>query len=114
MQTNSTPANGRTTCSAPGLNGQAAPTTQQRRALRKLLRDLVCFTGPAINDLAATPRRKAPQPQQSKRRLLYRRADTLTDADLDRLLADEIGFDRWWAAAERATQPPLPFAEAAE
>jgi hypothetical protein len=89
-------------------NGQAhvgqADSVKQRRALRKLICDLVAFTGTAINDLAAAPR-KAPQPKQ--RRLLYRRASTLTDADLDVLVAD-IGIDRWWAAAERATQPRLP------
>jgi hypothetical protein len=81
---------------------------QQRRVLRKLLRDLVAFTGTAINELAATPR-KAPQPK--RQRLLYRRADSLTDADLDALVS-EIGIGRWWAAAERATQPQLPLVAA--
>jgi hypothetical protein len=77
-----------------------AATAKQRRALR----DLVTFTGVAINDLAVAPR-KAPQPK--RQRLLYRRADTLTDADLDALVA-EIGIERWWSAAERITSPRLP------
>jgi hypothetical protein len=92
----------------PTANGQApaAKTVagQQRRALRKLIRDLVAFTGTAINDLAATPRKA---PQRKRQRLLYRRADSLTNADLDALVG-AIGIDRWWAAAERATQPQLP------
>jgi hypothetical protein len=82
-------------------------TGQQRRALRKLLRDLVVFTGTAINDLAAVPRKA---PQSKRQRLLYRRA-VLTDADLDVLVAD-IGIERWWAAAERATQPRFPLVAA--
>jgi hypothetical protein len=92
-------------------NGQepaGGKTEQQRRALRRLLRDLVAFTGTAVNDLAAAPRKA---PQQKRPRLLYRRANTLTDADLDVLVAD-IGVDRWWAAAERATQPQLPLVAA--
>lgn len=93
-------------------SGQApAPsvTGQQRRALRKLLRDLVVFTGTAINDLAAAPH-KAPQ-RKSPPRLLYRRAATLADSDLDAIVAD-IGIDRMWAAVERATQPRLPLVAA--
>jgi hypothetical protein len=89
------------------VTGQSE-SVKQRRALRKLLRDLVAFTGTAINDLAATPR-KASQPK--RQRLLYRRADSLTDADLDALVG-EIGIDRWWAAAERVTQPQLPLVAA--
>ena len=84
---------------------QPLPTTnQQRRALAKLLRDLVAFTGTAINDLSVVPR-KASRPNQ--RRLLYRRPDKLTDTDLDRLVV-EIGIDRWCAAADRVTSPELP------
>ena len=83
---------------------------QQKRALRKLLRDLVAFTGTAINDLAATPR-KAPQPK--RQRLLYRHADSLTDADLDRLVA-ELGVERVMRALDRLTQPSLPFAVVSE
>lgn len=83
---------------------------QQRRALRKLLRDLVAFTGTAINDLAATPR-KAPQPK--RQRLLYRHADSLTDADLDRLVA-ELGVERVMGAFDRLTRPSLPFAVVSE
>jgi hypothetical protein len=90
------------------VTGQADSVKQRRRALRKLLRDLVAFTGTAINDLAATPR-KAPQPK--RQRLLYRRADSLNDADPDALVG-EIGIGRWWAAAERATQPKLPLVAA--
>ena len=95
-------------------NGQApagkAVNGQQKRALRKLLRDLVAFTGTAINDLAATPR-KAPQPK--RQRLLYRHADSLTDADLDRLVA-ELGVERVMRALDRLTQPSLPFAVVTE
>ena len=87
------------------------PPAALARALRKLLRDLVVFAGTSINDLASTPRRK---PSQTKRqRLLYRRADSLTDADLDRLVAN-IGVERIWRAVDRLTQPPLPFMTAAE
>lgn len=92
-------------------NGQATPggnTGQQKRALRRLLRDFVIVTGAAANDLAAATPRKAPQ--SKRQRLLYRRA-VLTDADLDVLVAD-IGIERWWAAAERATQPQLPLVAA--
>ena len=85
------------------VSGQA-DSVKQRRALRKLICDLVAFTGTAINDLAATPRKA---PQRKRQRLLYRRADSLTNADLDALVG-AIGIDRWWAAAERATQPQLP------
>ena len=100
------------TAGLPGFtNGSAnkTGTGQQKRALRKLLHDLIAFTGTAINDLAATPRKA---PQRNRQRLLYRRADSLTDADLDMLVV-EIGIGRWWAAAERATQPQLPL-QAAE
>jgi hypothetical protein len=90
-------------------NGQAPAgktvTGQQRRALRKLIRDLVA----AINDLAATPRKA---PQRKRQRLLYRRADSLTDADLDRLVA-EIGIEHVLRVLDRLTQPQLPL-QAAE
>jgi len=92
---------------AKTVTGQAE-SVKQRRALRKLLRDLVAFTGTAINDLAATPR-KAPQPK--RQRLLYRRADTLTDADLAVLVA-EVGVDRIWRAVDKITQPKLPLVAA--
>ena len=85
-------------------SGQA-DSAKQRRALRKLIRDLVAFTGTALNDLAATPRNKTPR--RNRERLLYRNANSLTDTDIDRLVA-EIGIDRWWAAADRATKPQLP------
>jgi hypothetical protein len=89
-----------------GKTVKGAVTGQQRRALRKLFRDLVTFTGTAASELAAAPRSKAPQ--RPRQRLLYRSADSLTDADLDRLVA-EIGIDRIWRAVEKLTQPPLPF-----
>jgi hypothetical protein len=79
-------------------------SAQQRRVLRKLLRDLITFSGVAASDLAAVPRRA---PQSKRQRLLYRRADTLTDGEID-MLVSEIGLDRWWSAAERATSPQLP------
>jgi hypothetical protein len=86
-----------------------AATAKQRRALRKLLRDLVAFTGTAINDLAATPRKA---PQSKRQRLLYRRADTLSDTDLDTLVT-EIGAARLMATLDRWTQPSM-FSVAAE
>jgi hypothetical protein len=79
-----------------------AEPAKQRRMLRRLLRDLVAFTGASINELA-TPRRAA---QPERNRLLYRRADTLTDSDLDRLVA-EIGATRLMAALDRLTKPEL-------
>jgi hypothetical protein len=94
------------------IDGQVPATKavsgQQRRALRKLLRDLIVFTGVAAADVAVAPRKV---PQRKRHRLLYGRADTLSDTDLDRLVA-EIGIGRWWAAAERATQPQLPLVAA--
>ena len=96
----------------PTANEQAPAdntlTGQQKRALRKLLRHLIVFTGVAAADVAVAPRKV---PQRKLHRLLYRRADTLSDTDLDRLSA-EIGIGRWWAAAERATQPQLPLVAA--
>ena len=101
--------------SAPPTGGQdpAGKTVngQQKRALNKLLRDLVAFTGTAITDLAAKP--KVGKPKQQPTRLLYRRADTLTEADHDRLVV-EVGAAPLMAALDRATQPPLPFMVAAE
>ena len=73
------------------------------RVLKRLLRDLITFTGAAAADLARKPRK----PQQMKRRrVLYRRGD-ISDADLLQVI-DEIGVDR-----ERLTSPELPLAEAA-
>ena len=89
------------------VNGQAEK--QRRRALRKLLRDLVAFTGTAINDLAATPRKT---PQRNRERLLYRNANSLTDTDIDRLVR-EIGAARLMVALDRHTSPELPL-QAAE
>jgi hypothetical protein len=83
---------------------------QQKRAVRKLVRDLVGFIGTTVNDLAATPRKT--QPKRQRQRLLYRHADKLTDADLDRLVV-EIGPARLMAALDRWTQPSL-FSVAAE
>jgi hypothetical protein len=77
---------------------------QQRRALRKLIRDLVAFTGTAINDLAAAPR-KAPQPKRE--RLLYRRADTLSDGAVERIVF-EIGPERVLRVVDKYTSPKLP------
>jgi hypothetical protein len=85
---------------------EAGVQIEQRRALRRLLRDIVALTGSTLTELAATPR-KPSQPQ--RRRLLYRRA--LSDGDLDTLVG-EIGVERLWAAVERATQPRLPLVAA--
>jgi hypothetical protein len=85
-------------------------SVKQRRALRKLMRDLICFAGVAAADLAATPRNKTAQSE--RRRLLYRRPNTLTEADIDRLV-NEIGAARLMAALDRWTQPSM-FSVAAE
>jgi hypothetical protein len=101
----------------PTSNGQApaikaiktvtgqADSVKQRRALRKLLRDLVCFAGVAAADLAATPRNKTSR--RNRERLLYRNANSLTDTDIDRLVG-EIGAARLMAALDRHTSPELP------
>jgi hypothetical protein len=86
-----------------------AATAKQRRALRKLLRDLVAFTGTAINDLAAIPRKT---PQSKRARLLYRRADTLSDRDIDELVV-AIGAARLMQALDRWSAPSM-FSVAAE
>jgi hypothetical protein len=46
------------------------------------------------------------KPKQQPRRLLYRRADTLTDADRDRLVV-EVGAAPLMAALDRLTQPNM-------
>jgi hypothetical protein len=81
---------------------QADPAKQQRRVVRRLLRDLVALAGPVVNDDLAGRSRKAPQ--RRPQRVLFRRADSLTDADLDRLIR-EIGAGRLMAALDRWTQP---------
>jgi hypothetical protein len=91
------------------LNGQH-DTVKQKRLLNRLVRDLVAFTGTAITDFTSKPPRKARDPNKSKRRLLYRRAADLSDADLNALIV-EIGFDRMWSALDRYTQPQLFAAE---
>lgn|SRR5262245_65854087 len=91
----------------PPVNAAVDPV-KQSRVLKRLLRDLITFTGVASADLANKPRK----PQQLKRRrVLYRRGD-ISDADL-LLLINEIGAERLLAALDRATQPqlPLPAAE---
>jgi hypothetical protein len=84
-------------------------TGQQRRSLRKLIRGVLTVTGIAPNDLTATPRKA---PQRNRDRLLYRRADRLTDKDLDALVR-EIGAARLMSALDRWTQPSM-FSVAAE
>src|SRR5262249_50232086 len=74
---------------------------RRRRLVRKLLGDLAAFTCVAVGELAATPPKA---PRRRSNRVLFRRADTLTDIDLDQLVA-EIGLSRWWSAFERATKP---------
>jgi hypothetical protein len=83
-------------------------TGQQRRALRKLLRDLVVFTGTAINDLAATPRKA---PQRKRCRLLYRRADTLSDDEVKSIVV-ELGPERVLRIVDKLTSPELPLVAA--
>jgi hypothetical protein len=79
-------------------------TGQQRRALRKLLRDLVAFTGTAINDLAAAPRKT---PQRKRQRLLYRRADTLSDDEVKSIVV-ELGPERVLRVVDKLTSLELP------
>jgi hypothetical protein len=83
---------------------QAVTGQAQKRALRRLLRDLITFTGTAMSEVAAKPRKARASKRQ---RLLYRRADTLTDADLAALVR-EVGIDRIWRVVDRLTQPSLP------
>jgi|SRR5262245_51199296 len=85
----------------PFTGVQVPDAVKQRRLLNKLVKDFVAFTGTALTDLASKPR-KAAQPK--RRRLLYRRASGLTDAELDALIV-EVGFDRLWRALDRCTQP---------
>ena len=98
----------------PTTNGQAAGKTvktvtgQQRRALRKLIRDLVAFTGTAINDFAAMPRKA---PQRKRQRLLYRRADTLSDDEVKSIVV-ELGPERVLRVVDKLTQPQLPLVAA--
>jgi hypothetical protein len=74
----------------------AAVNTDRQRLARKLICDLVAFTGVAAAQLAAAPG-KAPRRQ----RIFYRKPThhALVAAVL------EIGIDRWLAAADRVTQP---------
>jgi hypothetical protein len=90
------------------VTGQGDPA-KQRRALRKLIRDLVAFTGCSVAAFAATPRRA---PQSKRQRVLYRRADTLTDDEVRRIVV-ELGPNRVLRVVDRLTQPPLPL-QAAE
>jgi hypothetical protein len=78
----------------------ADPAKQQRRVVRRLLRDLVAL-------LAATPRSAPRRTQQT--RVLFRRADRLSDADVDRLIR-EVGAGRLMAALDRWTQPRFTIA----
>lgn len=100
----------------PTSNGQVPPTkatvvtSQQRRALRKLIRDLVVFAGVAANDIAAAPRKP---PQWKRERLLYRRADTLSDDEVKSIVV-ELGPERVLRVVDRLTSPELPFVVAAE
>ena len=94
-------------------NGQSSAgktvTGQQRRALRKLIRDLVAFTGTAINDLAAAPHSKTPQ--RKRQRLLYRRADTLSDDEVKSIVV-EVGPERVLRVVDKLTSPQLPLVAA--
>jgi hypothetical protein len=78
-------------------------TAQQWRALRILLRGLVAF----INDLAPSPRKA---PQRKRQRLLYRRADTLSDDEV-RSIVLELGAERVLHVVDKLTSPQLVAAE---
>jgi hypothetical protein len=92
-------------------NGQAAGKTatgqtdsvKQRRALRKLLRDLVAFAGVAAVNLASAPRKT---PQRNRERLLYRRADTLSDDEVKSIVV-ALGPERVLRAVDKLTAPEL-------
>jgi hypothetical protein len=88
-------------------NCQADPV-KQKRALRKLLRDLIAFSGSAINDLAAAPRKT---PQRNRHRLLYRRADTLSDDEIKTIVV-ELGPERVLRVVDKLTSPELPLVAA--
>jgi hypothetical protein len=100
----------------PTTNGQAhvkavsgqADSVKQRRALRKLIRDLVAFVGTAANDLAATPRKA---PHRKRQRLLYRRADKLSDDEVKSIVV-ELGPERVLRVVDKLTQPQLPLVAA--
>jgi hypothetical protein len=76
---------------------QVAVTAQQKRVLRRLLRDLEA----AINELAVAPR-KAPPRKRS--RLLYRRANTLTDAEVGSIVV-ELDPERVLHIVDKLTAP---------
>lgn len=86
----------------------ADPARQQRRVVRRLLRDLVALAGPVVSDDLAGRSRK---PRRRPERVLFRSAESLTNADLERLIR-EIGANRLMAALDRWTRPH--FAVAAE
>jgi hypothetical protein len=71
--------------------------------VRKLVRDLVAFAGTEISE------RKTRKARSKPRRVLFRRANTLTEADLDTLIR-EIGVERMMTAFDRFTQPELSLA----
>lgn|SRR5262245_24263636 len=89
-------------------NNVAAVQPAQQRLLRKLLRDLVAFTGTAITDIAGKPRKT---PQRKRDRLLYRKAATYADSEIEKIVV-ELGPERVLAALDRATQPRLPLVAA--
>jgi hypothetical protein len=90
------------------LNKATDPVKQQGRVLKRLLRDLIVFTGVAAAGLSSQPRKSR---QMKRRRILYRRGE-LSDADLEQLVT-EVGIDRVWRVLDRLTQPQLPL-QAAE
>ena len=82
------------------------PAKLQRRVVRRLLRDLVALAGPVVtNDLAGRSRK----PQRRPQRVLFRSANSLTDADLDQLVR-EIGAQRVLDAVDRWSQPRFTYA----
>ena len=98
-------ANGRR---AAAYRGSPSRGLRPRIRVPEIRGQVTYFT--ALHELGGA-QRKAPQPK--RQRLLYRHADSLTDDDLDRLVA-EVGTDRIMRALDRLTQPSLPFAAVAE
>jgi hypothetical protein len=84
----------------------ALGSVNQRRVLKRLLRDLITFTGTSLADVASKPK----PPRQIKHRVLYRRGDSFTDADLFQVI-DEIGAKRMLTALDAYTRPQLVAAE---
>jgi hypothetical protein len=105
---------------APSNGRTPAGNTVKARVARKLLGELAfALTGTSATELMKPPR-GAKGLKAAHDRLLFRRADSLTDADIRKIVA-EIGTDRVHAAViavscgwefDSPGQPQLPLAAA--